>query len=326
MTGPIVPAESSGLAALSGSGVGRPGGTIAVVGSAKLDLVIRQERLPRPGETVLGRTFDRVPGGKGLNQAVAAARAGGRVAFLGRVGDDAEGRQLAQTLRPESVDTHRLITDPTRGTGIAQVSVLDGGENAIVVAAGANASSDWSPDDEALLTTAAAVVAQLERPVPLVRRAFEAARALGVFTVLTPAPVSADALALLPLVDLLLLNEHEARALAAQEDPLAAARSLSPGRIVILTRGSASTLVAHEGALVHDEPARPAAAVDTTGAGDCFAGTLVARLASGDSFKAAIGAATVAASLSVARPGAAASMPTWVEIEANLGGNEAFTG
>lgn len=295
---------------------GRPDGVLVVLGSANVDLVMRQPRLAQPGETIAGHRFEPVPGGKGLNQAVAAARAGGRVAFLGRVGNDDMGRQLADFLRSEGVDVNGLVVEPRCPTGVAQVSVLDGGENAIVVAAGANASTHWSGRDEKLVTTAAAVIAQQERPEKLVRAAFEVARAHGVLTVLTPAPVSSGAHSLLPLVDILRLNEHEATELAGHSDATDAAQRLSRDqRLVVMTRGPASSIVAHNGAVVHREPARQASVVDTTGAGDCFAGTLVARLAAGDPPTSAIRSATVAASLSVGREGAAVAMPLWSEVQ-----------
>jgi ribokinase len=297
----------------------RPGGAwigpLVVLGSVNMDFVTRQERLPRPGETIFGREFERVGGGKGLNQAVAAARAGGEVAFLGRVGDDDAGAALTALLADEGIDVGRVTVDPARPTGIAQVSVLDDGDNAIVVIAGANDSDDWDPADDALVSRAAVLVAQLERPPSLVKRAFETARRHGVATVLTPAPVSDEAVSLLPLVDVLVLNEHEAKALSGEADTADAAGRLSEiCPLVLLTRGAASTLVATEGSVVHEEPARPVRVLDTTGAGDCFAGSVVARLAAGDGLDEVLRLATIAASLSVGRAGASRSMPTWAEV------------
>lgn len=290
-------------------------GHIAVLGSANMDFVTRQQRLPKPGETIFGREFEQVPGGKGLNQAIAAARAGGSVAFLGRVGHDDMGAGLTRLLEEEGIDVGRLTPDPKRPTGIAQVSVLDDGDNAIVVISGANDSDEWDAEDEALLSASSALVTQLERPAHLVRIALASARRSGVITILTPAPVSAEATQLLPLVDILLLNEHEASELAQTDDGAVAAARLSEiCRLVVLTRGSASTLVASAGAVVHEQPVRQTTVVDTTGAGDCFAGTLVARLVMGDALEDALGSATVAASLSVSRAGASRSMPTWDEV------------
>jgi ribokinase len=290
-------------------------GPLVVLGSVNMDFVTRQERLPRPGETIFGRGFEQVAGGKGLNQAVAAARAGGAVAFVGRVGNDDAGVALTALLADEGIDVQRVTVDPTRHTGIAQVSVLDDGDNAIVVIGGANDSDAWEPADEALVSRAAVLVAQLERPPSLVRRALETARRHGVPTVLTPAPVSDQASALLPLVDILVLNEHEAKALSGEPDPATAAGRLSEiCPLVLLTRGAASTLVARHGSVVHEQPARRVAVVDTTGAGDCFAGSVIARLAAGDGLDEALRLATVAASLSVGRAGASRSMPAWPEV------------
>ncbi len=290
-------------------------GPVAVLGSVNMDFVFRQQRLPAPGETIFGWKFERTPGGKGLNQAIAAVRAGGEVAFLGRVGADAEGAQLSRLLVDEGIDIARLAPHPELRTGIAQVSVLDDGDNAIVVIAGANGSDAWDHDDEMLLASASVLVTQLERPAELVQVALESARRHGVLTVLTPAPVSEAAKRLLPLVDILVLNEHEAKELAGLLDGAMAARRLSETcELVIMTRGAASTLVASDGALMHEQLARPSNVVDTTGAGDCFAGTAIARLAAGDGLAEALRIATVAASLSVGRPGASGSMPTWSEI------------
>ncbi len=291
------------------------GGSLVVLGSVNLDYVIRQPRLPVPGETIFGRDLQRVAGGKGLNQALAAARAGADVAFLGRIGEDDAGEQLAEVLAAEGVDVRRLTADSATQTGIAQVSVLDGGDNAIVVIPGANDSDEWAAEDASLVASASALVTQLERPAALVRVALASARRDGVVTILTPAPVSEQATELLPLVDVLLLNEHEAHQLASAPDGHTAASKLSEiCGLVIMTRGPKSTLVAQEGAIIHEQPSRPTNVVDTTGAGDCFAGTLTARLAVGDDFMVALRAATVAASLSVGRAGAAASMPSWQDV------------
>lgn len=290
-------------------------GPVVVLGSVNQDLVFRQPRLPVPGETIFGREFEKVPGGKGLNQAIAAARAGAQVAFLGRVGNDDDGVQLSRLIAGEGIDVRRLTSDSQRPTGLAQVAVLDDGDNAIVVIAGANDSNVWHEQDEALVARASVLVTQLERPGDLVHVALETARRSGAVTVLTPAPVSDDAKRLLPLVDILMLNEHEATELTRIPDGGGAARRLSEiCELVIMTRGAASTLVAQRGALVHEQPARDIDVVDTTGAGDCFAGTAIARLAVGDSLPSALRVATVAASLSVGRVGASRSMPSWAEV------------
>src|SRR4051794_34531453 len=162
---------------------------IIVLGSANMDLVVRQPRLPGPGETMFGTSFSTVPGGKGLNQAVAAARAGGDVAFLGAVGRDAFGDELRACLTREGVDVAGLV-DVDSPTGIAQISVVDGGENSIVVVSGAN-DAITSLDEAALagIDEGCYLVAQFERPIELVREALDFARRMAGTTVLTPAPV-----------------------------------------------------------------------------------------------------------------------------------------
>lgn len=196
----------------------RPPVTIAVLGSANMDLVVRQPRLPRPGETLFGSSFTAVPGGKGLNQAVAAARAGGRVRFAGAVGDDEFGAALRARLAADGVDTAALATVGAP-TGVAAVSVVDGGENSIVVVPGANqavmALDDATRD---LIARSGLLVAQFERPLGLVGEALAAARARGVTTVLTPAPVLPVPADLLELVDILVPNAAEACELAGTDD------------------------------------------------------------------------------------------------------------
>jgi len=295
---------------------------IVVLGSANLDLVVRQPRLPRPGETMFGSDFTTVPGGKGLNQAVAAARAGGDVGFLGAVGRDAFGEQLRRCLQDDGVDTGGLA-EVDAPTGTAHIAVLDGGENAIVVVSGANAAiTSLDAGSQRRIESARYLVAQLERPIGLIGEAFVVARGLGIQTVLTPAPVQPVDHALLQLVDVLVPNAQEACELAGLADETEAAIALSrTAGLVVMTRGARGALVARDGVVVVEVPPREVVAVDTTGAGDTFAGVLVARLAGGADLDAALEAATVAASISVTRPGATTSMPTWDEIAAVLRGS-----
>ena len=292
---------------------------IVVLGSANMDLVVRQPRLPRPGETMFGTGFSTVAGGKGLNQAVAAARAGGDVGFVGAVGRDAFGDELRRRLRDDGVDTDGLV-EVDGPTGTAHISVLDGGENAIVVVSGANAAiTELDEKSQRRIEDAQYLVAQFERPLDLIGEAFVVARGLGIQTVLTPAPVQPVDHALLQLVDVLIPNAQEACELAGVSDETEAAVALSRTvGLVVMTRGSRGALVAREGAIVVEVPARRVEAVDTTGAGDTFAGVLVARLAGGAELDDALRAATVAASISVTRPGASTSMPTRAEIDAAL--------
>jgi ribokinase len=287
---------------------------IAVLGSANLDLVVRQPRLSRPGETMFGSAFTTVAGGKGLNQAVAAARAGGAVAFVGAVGDDAFGAQLRERLAGDGIDLAALRTVAV-ATGTAHIAVLDDGENSIVVVPGANDAVDaLDAADAAAIDAARFVVAQFERPLPLIRAAFARARAAGATTVLTPAPV-AEPGELLELTDILVPNAGEACELAGVADPVEAARALSRrAATVVMTRGRDGALIATGGEVVAEVPSRAVEAVDTTGAGDTFTGVLVARLAAGDALEAAARAGAVAASIAVTRSGASSSMPTWDEV------------
>lgn len=315
---------------------------IVVLGSANMDLVVRQPRLARPGETLAGTSFATGPGGKGLNQAIAAARAAGSadtVAFLGCVGDDAFGHRLVEALRAAGVDADgiRTVTAPAAAgsTGVAAISVTDDGENAIVVVPGANADDALTDADRRAIAGAAFLLVQLERPLTLVRAALELARTAGVRTVLTPAPAVPAAAELVPLADVVIPNDGEAAVLlraldpkgAAGDGPEAAARALSAraaggdgSGIAVVTRGAAGAIVARGGTLLAPVAARAVHAVDTTGAGDTFAGVLVAWLAEGAELADALAAASAAASLAVTRPGAAAGMPTRDEIVAVLRG------
>lgn len=292
---------------------------IVVLGSANMDLVVRQPRLPRPGETMFGSSFATIPGGKGLNQAVAAARAGGDVGFLGAIGRDGFGDALRACLQDAGVDTHGLA-DVDEATGTAHISVLDGGENAIVVVPGANGViTALDGPSQKRIEEARYLVAQFERPIELISEAFVVARGMGIQTVLTPAPVQPVSPALLQLVDVLIPNANEACELAGVPDETEAAVALSRSvGLVVMTRGSRGALVARDGAVVIEVPPRVVEPVDTTAAGDTFAGVLIAMLAEGAALEAALTAATVAASISVTRPGASTSMPTRAEIDAAL--------
>jgi ribokinase len=289
---------------------------IVVLGSANMDLVVRQPRLPEPGETMFGSSFTTVPGGKGLNQAIAAARVDGDVAFLGAVGGDAFGGELRETLAAAGVDTDAIAL-VERPTGTAHIAVLDGGENAIVVVPDAN-GVELPLDDvqRAAIRAARYLVVQFERPLPLVAAAVAFARSVGVTTVVTPAPVLPLPDGFLEQVDILVPNAAEACALAGIDDEADAARALSE-RVdtVVVTRGARGALVARAGDIVAEVAAHPVTPVDTTGAGDTFTGVLVARLAAGDAEAAALRAAAVAAALATTRAGASTSMPSWAEVE-----------
>ncbi|GEB56798.1 ribokinase [Streptomyces gardneri] len=294
--------------------------SIVVLGSTNMDLVAYVPRAPARGETVTGRAFRTVPGGKGANQAVAAARAGAEVAMIGAVGADDFGARLRTNLEHCSVDTDLLRT-AEGPSGTAHIVVDDEGGNAIVVVPGANATvTSLSHGDEALIGTADTLLLQLELPLSVVTEGAATARRLGVRTVLTPAPAQRLPPELLAATDLLVPNEHEAAALTGLTDPRAAAQALLRDvPEVVVTLGAAGSLYAARGV----EPVAVAAprvrAVDTTAAGDTFVGALAVALGEGRPVPEALAWAQAAAALSVQREGASTSMPYRTEIEAAFG-------
>jgi len=281
---------------------------VCVVGSANLDLVATVQRLPGPGETVHGGSYAEYPGGKGLNQVVAAARAGATTAFVGAVGHDAAGEMLLDVLHDDGIDTRHVhaVGEPT---GRALIFVSDEGENCIVVVSGANATvhADSVP-------AAKVYLAQLEVPVEAIERAFTVARAAGAVTVLNPAPAMHVPESLLALCDVLTPNEHEVELLGGADH----LRSLG-ARAVIVTQGSRGATVYTADGTHHVEPFA-VTPVDTTGAGDCFSGSLCARLATGDDLPTAMHFAAAAAALSTTVPGAVPSMPYRSAIDRLLSG------
>ncbi|PRY00589.1 ribokinase [Allonocardiopsis opalescens] len=292
---------------------------IAVVGSTNMDLVAYVGVAPRLGETVTGREFRTVPGGKGANQAVAAARAGAEVVFVGAVGNDPFGPELRRTLADAGCDVSRLRT-VAGPSGIAHIVVDDEGGNSIIVVPGANAGVTGLDDaDRAALAGCDAVLLQLELPVSAAAAAAEAARAAGVATVLTPAPAGELDPALLDLVDLLVPNEHEAAALTGADDPEHALDALLE-RVpeAVITLGGAGCLYGARSGARTRVPARSVSAVDSTGAGDTFVGALSVARAEGAGPEAALRFATTAAALAVQRVGASTSMPSRAEIDVEL--------
>ncbi len=280
---------------------------IAVLGSANMDLVVTVDRVPSLGETVTGTSFRAVPGGKGANQALAAARAGGDVCFAGAVGDDAYGRQIRELLAAEGVDVTGLAT-ATVPTGTAHITVDASGANAIVVVAGANGTVQSLTDrHRALIAGADVLLLQLELPLDVVIEAASFARKQGTTTVLTPAPVVPLPAELLDAVDLLAPNEHEAAALNV---------TAGDHHEVLVTLGAAGARYLRPGAPPLTVPAFPVHAVDTTAAGDTFVGAFVVALAEQPDLESALRWASAAAALSVQRFGASASMPTRAEIDA----------
>jgi ribokinase len=292
---------------------------ISVFGSANMDLVAYVEAAPALGETVTGREFRTIPGGKGANQAIAAARAGAEVAFLGAVGDDAFGSELRRTLAEAGVDVTNLRTVPGP-SGIAQIVVDDGGGNSIIVVPGANGAVTAPSEAEIeVISRSDVLLLQLELPIEAVTAAARAARAAGTTVVLTPAPVQPLPAELLEAVDILVANEHEAAEITGQADHARALQELR-SRVgwVIITLGSRGALTAEgDGPAVQVE-APKVPAVDTTAAGDTFVGALAAAHVERQSPDLAVRFATAAAGLSVQRAGASTSMPTRAEIDRSL--------
>lgn len=297
-------------------------GGIVVFGSINMDLVVSAERLPRSGETVLGGRLAQYPGGKGANQAVAAARAGARVMMIGAVGDDAHGEASLASLQEEGIDVSRVRRDRAP-TGVALIVVDPGGENQIAVAPGANASLTEADADLAGIE-AGVLLSQLEVPMRAVVAAVRGARAAGMIPVVNPAPAQALPAGLLGVSAILTPNEHELTVAAGYDEPDDALRELVArnGGPVIVTQGAGGALLA-DATDRRRFPGYPAShVVDTTGAGDTFSGVLAAWLAEGRPLREAIQAANAGASLSVQRAGAR-SMPRRAEIEALLRGHHA---
>jgi ribokinase len=301
---------------------------VTVVGSANLDLTLGLEALPGAGQTVRSDRRASGPGGKGLNQAVAAARAGADTRFVAAVGPDAEGAELLAVLAADGIEP--LVRTVAAPTGLAVVLVDATGENAIVVSPGANAELlGLRPAERDAVAAADVLLVQLEVPLPTVTEAAQAARAAGTLVVLNASPWTPLDADLTDCVDLLVVNEGEARALASGRvdgvrgvatDRLEQDVDLLLGRVpaVVVTVGPHGAVYRDRGGARYDEPGLPVAAVDTTGAGDSFAGYLAAGLAAGTPVGTALRRANVAAALCVQRPGAVAAVPLRAEVDAAM--------
>ena len=300
----------------------RPTGPrVAVLGSVNMDLVAYVDQMPGGGETVTGSDFRQVPGGKGANQAVAAARAGARVAFLGAVGDDAFGQELRANLEADGIDATGLHTVPGV-SGIAHIVVEGGGGNRIIVVPGANGEVSGVPEaDRALVAGSDALLLQLELPMDAVVAGARLGRGMGVPVYLTPAPARELPDALLENVDVLVPNQHEAAAITGHTEPRAALAALLE-RVpeVLLTLGEDGSLYGRRGEEPVHVPARRVKAVDTTAAGDTFCGSFAVARVEGRTPREAMEFAAAAAAISVGRHGASSSMASRDEVEALLKG------
>ncbi|KQY81252.1 MULTISPECIES: ribokinase [Roseateles] len=295
---------------------------ILVLGSVNRDLIVHAPRLPQPGETLRGQRFGSCLGGKGANQAVAAARLGARVALAARVGLMENGAAMVEQLKGEGVDI-RAITQPADEVpGVALIVVgAEDAENQIVTVAGSNGTLPLAQVEALELDGLRWLVAQQELPLESIARAFERARAAGVKTVLNAAPFRPGSESLLPLVDLLVVNALEAQALVATlggaaDQPRALAEALrAQGPAAVLVSLGAEGLCWVDADGVQHVPARSVKAVDTVGAGDTLVGALLTALAEGQPVAQALAFAQAAAALAVSRPGVQDAMPRRHEVE-----------
>ena len=299
-------------------------GRVFVAGSINMDVVATADRHPRIGETVAGNAVLYFPGGKGANQAVAAAKLGAPTTLIGRLGKDAFGVELKAFLAAQGVDLTFVQETAEAHTGTALITVANA-DNTIVVIPGANALVSAADVAAPALAKGDIAVSQFEIPLPAITAFFKRARAAGATTILNPAPAREFSRELLDLVDILILNESELgfltkTGLRDSDDHtrfIDAARALRTGedKIICVTLGKRGVLALIDGKPLI-VPGRAVNAVDTTGAGDCFVGAVAAQLAAGKSIHEALAYANVAASISVQRMGAAPSMPTAAEVEA----------
>ena len=299
-------------------------GRIFVAGSINMDVVATADRHPRIGETVAGNAMLYFPGGKGANQAVAAAKLGAPTVLIGRLGKDAFGGQLKAFMAAQGIDLSFVRETAEAHTGTAIITVANA-DNTIVVIPGTNALVSPADVAAAALAKGDIAVSQFEIPLPTIDAFFKRARAAGATTILNPAPAIEFDRALLDLVDILILNETELGFLVktelgdadddAQLNEAIRALQVGEDKIVCVTLGKRGVL-----AVIDGKPlvicGRTVKAVDTTGAGDCFVGAVAAQLAQGKPILNALGDANIAASICVQRMGAAPSMPTAAEVDA----------
>lgn len=304
---------------------------LTVVGSLNMDLVIRSSHIPKPGETIIGSDFQTIPGGKGANQAVAAAKLGAQVSMVGRVGGDPFADILLENLKAEGVDSTYILREKHSASGVALIVVDDHGENSIVVASGANmrlseADIDWARE---VISTSDVLLLQLEVPLAVVTKAAQIAHEHNVIVILNPAPAREIPAQLLALVDVLVPNESETGLLTGLttssllELEEAASKLLQFGvRTVVITLGERGALLAiaervelYEPFIVHP--------VDTTAAGDAFVAAFAFAYGAGKSLPEAIRWGNAAGGLATMRFGAQTSLPNQMEVSRLLNGEEA---
>jgi len=291
---------------------------ILVVGSINMDLVVRVPYSPKPGETILGGDFETYPGGKGANQAVAAARMGGEVTMVGRVGNDDFGNTLIQGLVEDKIKTTHVIKDSKSRTGVAMISVAADGENMIVVASGANAnvSVEDVGNTRSLMRDTDLLLVQLECPLETVTAAIELAKAYGVPVVLNPAPAQRLPKSLLKNVDYLTPNQNELLILTGEVNLNDGIEKIQKWGLknLIITLGANGARLISEGIDQHI-PAHEITAVDTTAAGDAFNGALAVAIAEGKPLLEAVSYGMAAGALASTKRGAQPSLPTRDAVE-----------
>lgn len=300
-------------------------GKVLVVGSLNMDLDVFVPRLPRTGETILGGTFATIPGGKGANQAVAAARMGAAVTMIGRVGNDDYGQTLRQLATRDGIDTSHVGIDPREPSGVALITVDTEGRNTIVVASGANLALtvDHLLAAEQAFSNADVLVTQLESPLEVVSKAVDLAIKNGIHVVLNPAPARSLPAALLSKIEFFIPNEGEAMHIAGVNSLEAAIpKLLGLGvRNLIITLGEQGVLmVTPQGR--EKFPSHKVEAIDTVAAGDAFVGAFAAGIAEGMSLENAIRLGNAAAAVSVTRRGAQPSLPTRADVDHFLTGEK----
>lgn len=304
--------------------------SIVVVGSSNTDMVIQAGHLPAPGETILGGTFFMAQGGKGANQAVAAARLSGQVTFIAKVGTDIFGEQSVQLYKDEGIDTSYITIDANKPSGVALITVDSNGENCIAVAQGANSAlhTDDISKAQAVCEQASIILMQLEIPLETVNYVANLPQANNVKLVLNPAPACPLPDDLLRKVSVITPNEKEAEMLTGIkitgiESAKEAAKALANKGIetVIITMGAEGALIL-EGDNFEVVPAIKVKAVDTTAAGDVFNGALAVAMSEGKDMIQAVQFANAAAAISVTRLGAQASAPERKEVEASIDSNK----
>lgn len=292
---------------------------VAVLGSCTFDIVFSMARMPVPGETLFAQGVGLYPGGKGLNQAIAAARLGARAAILGRIAEDAFGAALQAALAADDIDVAHLAVAPGGGTGLAVPVVVPGGGNSILAAPGANLEVTTQQVEAArpALERADAFLVQFETPMEANLAAARIAARAGAQVILNAAPVLPAPPELFQLADVLVVNEVEAAMLAPEparhEDRAAQLLAHGP-RAVVVTLGAPGAVVATKAAVEH-VPSFPVPVVDSVGAGDAFCGALAVALAEGQSLLDAVRFGCAAGALSVTRAGAAPSLPRRAEVE-----------